>query len=91
MDNGIQMTIIQKHTGDPGGDYALDGSKVTFSNWDATGYTVKNTISINGRQSDTQVPMASADMGSAAMAVECTSAGLTSTIDGAPYSWHWTK
>jgi hypothetical protein len=91
MDSGLAMTITQQHKGDPGGDYALDGSTVTFANWDSSGYTATSQVSINGVHSDMSVPMDNADMGSAPMTVECTSAGITSTIEGAPFSWHWTN
>jgi hypothetical protein len=91
MDNDMAMTITQKHTGDPGGDFALAGSKVTFANWDSTGYHVSNKVSINGVSNDMEIPMDSADMGSAPMTIECTSAGITSTIEAAPFSWHWTR
>ncbi len=91
MGNGLAMTVTQKHTGEPGGNYAIDGSTVNFSGWDPTGYTVATSISINGVSTDTQVPMNNADFGNVPMVVDCTSAGLTTTVEGAPFEWHWTR
>jgi hypothetical protein len=91
MDSGLAMTITQKHTGTPGGNFAVDGSTVTFSGWDSSGYNVENTVSINGTSTDMAIPMDNADFGNTPMTIECTSAGITSTIEGAPFEWHWTR
>lgn len=89
---GHTITIVQKHSGQPGGAWTLgDSDVVTFSGWDNNGYSIQNTIMVDGVASNTPITVPSDTFGNdTPMTVDCSAAALATHVDPSPFTNHWT-
>ncbi|CAN5254844.1 hypothetical protein BH11ACT4_BH11ACT4_21190 [soil metagenome] len=92
LSSGHTLTIVQTHTGNPAGEWAFgDPGVVTFNGWNNDGYSIQNTVQIDGTASDTPVTVPSDTFGdSTPMTITCTATDLTTHIDPSPFTNHWT-
>ncbi|TAL45899.1 MAG: hypothetical protein EPN91_01235 [Salinibacterium sp.] len=92
MEHGLTMTIVQTHSGEPSGEWAWIGNShtVEFSNWDTGGYSIQNSVIINGVTSDAPITIPSDELGQAHMRIACTATRLTTHSTGSPFTDHWT-
>jgi hypothetical protein len=92
MDHGLTMTIVQTHSGEPSGEWAWigDSHTVDFSRWDTGGYSIQNSIIINGVASDAPITIPEDTLGAAHMRIACTPTRLTTHSTGSPFTDHWT-
>ncbi|QNO38289.1 hypothetical protein H4J02_04500 [Protaetiibacter sp. SSC-01] len=99
MGNGLTMTVTQHHTGDMAADWAWDGSAeasdtngtMIFENFDASRYTVENTVDINGQSSESTIPIPDPSAANVPMVITCTGDTLTTTPQGVPFTTTWRR
>jgi hypothetical protein len=97
MGDGMVMTLTQTHTGSTGADWAWNGDapaddtsgQMVFTNFTNSGYTVHNTVAINGVVSDQQFPMPEEAAGEVPLAVTCDDDTLTTKPDVSPFTTTW--
>jgi hypothetical protein len=88
---GIVITIVQTHGGEPSGEWAWlgDTETVTFSNWDNAGYSVQNTVLVNGVGSDAPIEVPSDTLGGTDMLTDCSGTTLSTQVEASPFTQHW--
>jgi hypothetical protein len=91
MDHGMTMTIVQTHSGEPSGEWAWigDSHTIEYSDWDTGGYSIQNTVIINGVASDAPITIPEESLGAAHMRIACTAPRLTTHSTGSPFIDHW--
>lgn len=89
--DGLVMTIVQTHSGTPGGQWAWlgDSSTLTFSNWDNGGYSVQNTILIDGVAVDAPIDIPSDTLSGTDMETSCEGNTLSTHVAVSPFTQHW--
>lgn len=89
--DGIVITLVQTHGGDPSGEWAWlgDSETVTFSNWDNAGYSVQNTVLVNGVGSDAPIEVPSDTLGGTDMETDCSGTTLSTHVEASPFTQHW--
>ncbi len=91
MGDGLVMTMVQHHEGSPGGQWAWidDTNVIGFSDFES-GYTVTTSVDINGRSSESAVPLPSSGPGAGNMTViACDDESMTTQAAGSPFQQHW--
>jgi hypothetical protein len=89
--DGFPLTIVQTHTGEPSGQWSFvgDSATVTFDDWDSSGYSVQNTILIDGAAVDMPIDIPSDALGETDMTIECSGDALTTKVATSPFTQRW--
>jgi hypothetical protein len=92
MDGGLTMTVKQTHSGPTSGTLKLTGSTAHATGWDASGYTVTNSIDINGTTANVPITLPSDELGTD-MVVTCSGKTMTThtTVAGSYATQKWTR
>lgn len=89
--DGIVITVVQTHSGTPHGEWtrAGDAGTLTFSNWDNAGYSVQNTVLVNGTAGDFPISIPEDTLGSSDMEIVCEGNTLSTRVAPSPFTQHW--
>lgn len=88
--NGLPLTITQTHSGAPSGAWSEAGDgAVSFDEWDDSGYTIDNTISMDGTVVDMPIELPSNSFGGSTMSYECSGSTLTTTVPENTFTYRW--
>jgi hypothetical protein len=90
LDDGLEMVVMQTHTGTSTGDWSVEGDSVVFANW-TNGITIDNTVSINGMESEMPIAMPEDTDGGVPMTVTCSGDTLTTKPDASPFTSTWAR
>ena len=91
MGDGLVMTMVQHHQGDPGGNWAWDGeaeSTIVFDGWNGD-YTVTTDTSINGTAAPTSTAPIGSGLDGQAMTVSCDGDTMETQAAGSPFVQVW--
>ena len=88
--NGLPLTITQTHSGAPQGGWseASEGT-VSFDEWDDSGYTIDNEISVDGTVVDMPIELPPNSFGGSTMSYECSGSTLTTTVPENTATYRW--
>lgn len=88
--DGLILTITQTHSGAPSGAWSDAGEgNLAFDEWDQTGYTIENEISMDGTSVDMPLELPSNSFGGSTMSYECSGSSLTTTVPENTYTYRW--
>lgn len=88
--DGLILTITQTHSGAPSGTWSDAGEgALAFDEWDQTGYTIENEISMDGTSVDMPLELPSNSFGGSTMSYECSGSSLTTTVPENTYTYRW--
>lgn len=88
--NGLPLTITQTHSGAPGGAWSEAGEgTLSFDEWDDSGYTIDNQISMDGTVVDMPIELPSNSFGGSTMTYECSGSTLTTTVPENTFTYRW--
>lgn len=88
--DGLILTITQTHSGAPSGAWSDAGEgTLAFDEWDQTGYTIENEISMDGTSVDMPLELPSNSFGGSTMSYECSGSSLTTTVPENTYTYRW--
>ena len=89
--DGIVITVVQTHSGEPHGQWEWlgDSTTITFSGWDNAGYSVQNTVLVNGVAGDFPISIPSDTLGDTDMETTCSGDALSTHVATSPFTQHW--
>jgi hypothetical protein len=89
--DGIVITVVQTHSGEPHGqwEWVGDSTTLTFSGWDNAGYSVQNTVLVNGVAGDFPISIPSDTLGDTDMETTCSGNTLSTHVATSPFTQHW--
>lgn len=89
--DGIVITVVQTHSGTPHGEWAYtsDPAVLTFSNWDNSGYSIQNSILVNGVAGDSPISLPEDTLGDSDMEIVCEGNTLSTHVAVSPFTQHW--
>ena len=89
--DGLILTVTQTHSGAPTGNWSEAGEgTLAFDEWDETGYTITNQISMDGTEVSMPLELPSSSWGGSTMSYECSGSELTTTVPENTYTYRWT-
>jgi hypothetical protein len=89
--DGIVITLVQTHAGEPFGEWAWldDSTTISFADWDNAGYSIQNTVLVNGTAGDFPITVPDETLGETDMETECSGSTLTTHVEASPFTQHW--
>jgi hypothetical protein len=89
--DGLIMTMVQHHGGQPGGNWAWDGeseSTMLFDDWNGE-VVITTDTSINGTAAPTSTTPLEGGFGGQSMTVSCDGDTLVTQSEGSPFTSTW--
>jgi hypothetical protein len=91
-DQGFTEEVAQHHSGSVQLDWALDGTDMTFSNYDAGDGAVTTTVTVNGTASQGQtIPLSGQNPYGLSLETVCRGAGMTLNTEGTEFTSHLSR
>lgn len=88
--DGLILTVTQTHSGAPTGNWSEAGEgTLAFDEWDETGYTITNQISMDGTVVSMPLELPSNSWGGSTMSYECSGSSLTTTVPENTFTYRW--
>ena len=90
---GPEITVVQIHTGEPGGlwGWVGDTNVMEFADWDDGGYEVQNITAIGGVTTEGPIALPSDPLVGTTMDVVCDRSTMSTHQTSSPYTLHWTE
>ena len=91
LDDGLDMTMTQVHSGGSSGELAYADGQATPSGWHQTGYVVSSTVVIGGVPTESEIPIGGFFETSEPMQIGCDGGMLFTYTEPSFVTQRWTR